>query len=46
MIEYDYGDSEELTHKTVQRYIVTANTTAIDQLVGIQSVMSPVDLIE
>jgi hypothetical protein len=31
MIEYDDGDSEELRHKTVERYIVTANT-AIDQL--------------
>jgi hypothetical protein len=31
MIEYDNGDSEELRHKTVERYIVTANT-AINQL--------------
>jgi hypothetical protein len=31
MIEYDDGDLEELTHKTVAKYIVTANS-AIDQL--------------
>jgi hypothetical protein len=31
MIEYDDGDSEELTHKTVEKYIVTADS-AIDQL--------------
>jgi hypothetical protein len=31
MIKYDDGDSEEITHKTVARYIVTA-TSAIDQL--------------
>jgi hypothetical protein len=31
MIEYDDGDSEELTHKTVAKCIVTANS-AIDQL--------------
>ena len=26
MIEYKDGDSEELRHKTVEKYIVTANT--------------------
>jgi hypothetical protein len=31
MVEYEDGDSEELRHKTVERYIVTADT-AIDQL--------------
>jgi hypothetical protein len=31
MVEYADGDSEELRHKTVERYIVTADT-AIDQL--------------
>ena len=31
MIEYEDGDSEELRHKTVEMYIVTANT-AMDQL--------------
>jgi hypothetical protein len=31
MIEYNDGDSEELTHKIVAKYIVTANS-AIDQL--------------
>jgi hypothetical protein len=31
MIEYEYGDSEELRQKTVERYIVTENTK-IDQL--------------
>jgi hypothetical protein len=31
MIEYEDGDSEELRHKTVQKYIVTANTD-MDQL--------------
>jgi hypothetical protein len=31
MIEYEDGDSEELRHKTVERYIITADT-AIDQL--------------
>jgi hypothetical protein len=27
MIEYEDGDSEELRHKTVERYIITAETT-------------------
>ena len=31
MVEYKDGDSEELRHKTVGRYIVTVDT-AIDQL--------------
>jgi hypothetical protein len=31
IIEYEDGDSEELRHKTVERYIITAET-AIDQL--------------
>jgi hypothetical protein len=31
MVEYEDGDSEELRHKTIEKYIVTANT-AIDQL--------------
>jgi hypothetical protein len=31
MIECEGGDSEELRHKTVERYIITADT-AIDQL--------------
>ena len=31
MIEYDDGDSEELKHKTVEKYIITANT-AMDQM--------------
>jgi hypothetical protein len=31
MIEYEDGDSEELRHKTIERYIITAKT-AIDQL--------------
>jgi hypothetical protein len=31
MVEYEDGDSEELRHKTVERYVVTADT-AIDQL--------------
>jgi len=31
MIEYNDGDSSELRHKTVERYIVTADTK-IDQL--------------
>jgi hypothetical protein len=31
MVEYEDGESEELRHKTVERYIITADT-AIDQL--------------
>jgi hypothetical protein len=31
MIEYEDGDSEELRHKSVERYIITADTN-IDQL--------------
>jgi hypothetical protein len=29
MIEYEDGDSEELRHKTVERYIITADTDEV-----------------
>jgi hypothetical protein len=37
MIEYDDGDSEELRQKTVEKYIVTANS-AIDQMKKINKI--------